>query len=122
MTTYRTTWTKGMNTRPLPNVNNSPNGTVAYGAPPVKVLEVFNVTVATATAKIGDQWVRISDAPQWVAVKHMGVVYGVLENDTPPTDPPPSVGFPQSYILTNDDPAHPEYGKRAEYQFVRVVD
>ena len=76
---------------------------------------------------VGDKWLKISynGYTGWMAFTHLGrpVCKNWVEiTDTPPTDPPPSVGFPQSYILTNDDPTHPEYGKRAEYQFVRVID
>jgi len=42
--------------------------------------------------------------------------------DTGTTNPPPvTVGFPQSYILTDNDPKSPNYGKRAEYTFSKVL-
>jgi hypothetical protein len=43
-----------------------------------------------------------------------------LVETTPPTETP-AVGFPQSFIQTNNDPNHPDYGKRAEYVFVKVL-
>lgn len=114
---YKTTWTKGMNTRPQPNVNNTSNGTIAFASPPVEVLEVLDVTTTSATAKAGDQWVRISSVPQWVAVKHMGTVYGVL---TTVTDPPVS-GFPESAEWKITDPKHRDFGKVARYVFEREL-
>ncbi len=46
-----------------------------------------------------------------------------LLEDTGTTNPPPvAVEFPQSYILTDNDPKSPNYGKRAEYVFSKVVE
>jgi len=39
---------------------------------------------------------------------------------TPP--PPPTVTFPQKCVWQNTDENHPDFGKKAEYQFVRVVE
>lgn len=113
MTTYKTTYAKGMNTRPAPNVNNSPNGTVAFGSV-VEVLETYKATADGVNVRAGDEWVKISPT-QWVAVKHMGVIYGVVEgNYTPPSEPVQN--FPESFILTAPN------GEKAEYIFVRVIE
>ena len=115
MTTYKTTDAKGMNTRPAPNVSNSPNGTVAFGSV-VEVLETYKATADGVNVRAGDEWVKISPT-QWVAVKHMGVIYGVVEgNYTPPSEPVQN--FPESFILT--DPKNPAF--KAEYVFVRVIE
>ncbi|HCR72172.1 MAG TPA: hypothetical protein DIW23_12060 [Anaerolineae bacterium] len=91
---YKTTWTKGMNTRPNHNVNNAPNGTVAYGET-VKGVELWTATADGSNVKKGDQWVRLeSNVTKWVAVIHMGTVYGIVkligENPEPEPDPEPT--------------------------------
>ena len=45
------------------------------------------------------------------------------DTGTTPPDPTPQPvpSFPQSFIQTNNDPKHPDYGKQAEYVFVRVL-
>ena len=119
MTTYRTTWSKGMNTRPDHNVNNSPNGVVAYGET-VNIAEVWTALADGVNVRKNDKWARLQDSLfiQWVAVIHLGVVYGVLEhtNPTPEPTPTPAPMFPQSFI--HIDPS----GKKAEYTFVRVIE
>lgn len=122
MTTYKTTYAKGMNTRPTPSVNNAPNGTVAYGQE-VVILETFSFVSDGLNFKKNDLWARLEGTPEkWVAVVHLGKVYGELFNEeAPPPDPQPVASFPQSFIQTNNDPKHPDYGKQAEYVFVRVL-
>lgn len=116
MTTYKTTYAKGMNTRPDHNVNNAPNGTVSFGAS-VDVLETWKATADGVNVRAGDEWAKVGPT-QWVAVKHMGVIYGVLEGIvvTPPPVPSEPI-LPLSFILTD-----PATGKRAEYTFVRLVE
>lgn len=126
MTTYiyRATYTKGMNTRPDHNVSNSPNGTVAYNVP-TDCVEVWVAPADGVGVKKGDQWAKLSGAiVKWVAVVHLGVVYGTVEavgEPDPDPDPQPVAGFPESVVITNNDPTHPDFGKQAEYTFVRVL-
>ena len=107
-----------MSIRPNPNANNSsigalPKGTEGRGD------EVY-------TYSNGDKWLKIlegGNAVGWVAVVHLGKVYGTLTEIAidPDPDPTPVAGFPDSFIQINNDPKHPDYGKRAEYVFVRVL-
>lgn len=98
---YTTTWKKGMNTRPKPNVNNDPNGAVGYGQL-VKGVEVWTSPADGVNVKKGDKWMRLDDPiEKWVAVIHMGVVYGVLSEGEEPT--PPSVTFPEYFDLTDPE-------------------
>ncbi len=74
--------------------------------------------------KAGDVWVKVSynGVTGWMAYIHKGQpICKNLVETTPPVDPAPVVGFPQSYILTDNDPKSPNYGKRAEYVFVKVL-
>lgn len=106
--TYTTTYVKGMNTRPDHNVNNAPNGAVAYGQV-VSGIAVWEAPADGVNVRKGDKWMQL-ESGSWVAVVHMGVTYGVVtEKDTDPI-------FPESFTLT--DPS----GKKAEYVFVRVVE
>lgn len=122
--TYTSTWTKGMNTRPAHNVNNTPNGAVPYNTP-VQGVELWIATslddeVKSGLANIGDKWMRLnSSTVQWVAVVHKGVVYGnvtVVDNTTPPDPTPTEPLFPESFTLV--DPS----GAKAEYTFVRIIE
>lgn len=77
--------------------------------------------------KAGDVWVKVSynGVTGWMAHVHKGqpICNNFKEvGTTPPVDPAPVVGFPQSFIQTNNDPNHPDYGKRAEYVFVKVIE
>ena len=70
----------------------------------------------------GDKWIKILEggsAVGWVAVVHLGKVYGVLTEigvEPPPPDPEPKPIFPEWFTLT--DPS----GVKAEYQFVRIIE
>ena len=115
---YKTTWTKGMNTRPQPNVNNNPNGTVAYNVT-VDGVEVWTAPADGVNVRKNDMWMRLDDPiVKWVAIIHMGVVYGILTETTVDPEPTPDTvpAFPQSFTLTNPD------GSKAEYVFVRVIE
>ncbi len=74
--------------------------------------------------KANDVWVKVTynGVTGWMAYIHKGqsICKNLVETTTP-TDPAPIVGFPQSFIQTNNDPNHPDYGKRAEYVFVKVL-
>ena len=101
--TYKTTWLKGMNTRPEHGVNNSPNGSVAYNEI-VRGLEVWEAPADGLNVRKGDKWMRLmmTVADAWVAVVHMGTVYGIVEEvGTPP--PPPVSQFPEYFILTDPE-------------------
>lgn len=79
----------------------------------------------------GDKWLHVTHRngvelaeKGWTAIVHKGVP--ICNNfkevtTTPPPDPQPVAGFPDSFIQTNNDPKHPDYGKQAEYVFVRVL-
>lgn len=101
---YKTTWAKGMNTRPQPNVSNSPNGAVPYNTE-VEGAELWTASADGANVRKGDKWMRlVSSIVQWVAVVHMGTVYGVVTETTPePTpEPEPVLGqFPDYFDLTD---------------------
>ncbi len=68
----------------------------------------------------GDKWIKILEggsAVGWVAVVHLGKVYGVLtEIGVEPPPPAPVEEFPQSFTLTNDST-----GNKAQYVFVKVI-
>jgi len=83
-----------------------------------------------AEVKRLDKWVHVTHRngvrlPEsgWTALVHKGVPvcnnFKVVETTPPPIDP--VVQFPQSYILTDNDPKSPKYGKRAEYIFVKEL-
>jgi hypothetical protein len=66
----------------------------------------------------GDKWIKIltgGSAVGWVAVVHLGKVYGQIAviGEEPP--PPPVPTFPESFTLTDKN------GNKAEYQFVRLL-
>lgn len=110
---YETTWLKGMNTRPDHNVNNSPNGVVPYGEV-VEVTEIWIAPFDGINVKKNDKWAKLkSNITQWVAVVHLGVVYGIVTNED--VSEPPTTTFPESFVLT--DPS----GAQAEYVFVRII-
>lgn len=117
MQTYRTTWSKGMNTRPSHSVGNLPNGTATFGVK-YEIAEVWKAPADGLNVKAGDVWVRlVGSVAKWVAVVHLGVTYGVIEDvpvDVP--DPTPAPVFMESFVLT--DPL----GRKAEYKFVRVIE
>lgn len=117
--TYKTTWTKGMNTRPKPNVNNAPNGSVAFGAE-VDGVELWTALSDGVNVKRGDTWMRLDDpVEKWVAVIHNGVVYGEVKvvGEEPEEPTPETPVFPESFVMTD-----PKTNKSAEYVFVRIVD
>lgn len=108
-----------MSIRKEPNVNNS-----AIGSLPKNVIGRGDEIYTTPT---GDKWIKIlegGNAVGWVAVIHLGKVYGTITevDNTPDPDPVPAAGFPDSFVLTNNDPNHPDYGKRAEFGFVKVLE
>lgn len=110
---YKTTNPNGMKLRPEHNVNNTSNGTIAYGTEK-EALEIWVASADGLNVKKGDKWARLSDVPQWVAVIHLGVVYGELKDvSAPPPAPVPT--FPDSFTLTAPD------GSKAEYKFVKVL-
>lgn len=75
---YRTLWLAGMNTRPSHSVLNSPNGTIRLGDI-VPGVEIWEAIEDGQNVKRGDRWMRL-DSPiiKWVAIIHMGVVYGEI--------------------------------------------
>lgn len=90
--------------------------------------------VPAGTEFIGSALVTGNDGVQYVDLISVGGInkdgyvstkanITLLENTgTPPVDPPVTVEFPQSCIWTDNDPKSPNYGKRAEYMFVRVLE
>ena len=99
---YETTWLKGMNTRPEHSVNNPPNGTIAYRET-VRGVELWEAPADGLNVRKGDLWMRLDTViVRWVAVVHMGIVYGVVEEvGTPP--PPPVSQFPEYFMLTDPE-------------------
>jgi len=92
--------------------------------------------VPAGTEFIGSGLITAPDGVKWVDLVSVGGINKdgyistkaniTLLEDTgttnpPPVEPPVTVGFPQSFIQTNNDPNHPDYGKRAEYIFVKVL-
>lgn len=104
-----------MSIRPAPNTNNTPVGSL-----PKNVTGYGNEVYLYPN---GDKWVKIEQggsAVGWVAVIHNGKPYGTLTEavaNPDPTPNPPETVFPQSFILTD-----PATGKKAEFEFVRVVE
>ena len=93
--------------------------------------EVWEAPADGSEVKKGDKWLHVTKrngnsipAMGWTAITHKGVAVckNLVEVGAPPVEPPVIVGFPQSFIQTNNDPNHPDYGKRAEYVFVRVLE
>lgn len=75
--------------------------------------------------KRGDGWVKVTvnGVTGWMAHIHKGVAICkdfVVINTTP--SEPVGNTFPVSFTLTNSDPQHPDYGKKAEYEFVKVLE
>jgi len=68
-------------------------------------------------SKIGDKWLHIvTPTDGWVAVIHAGVVQcKLVENTNQP------VTFPQKCVWQNVDETHPDFGKKAEYGFIREI-
>ena len=102
---YKTTNTAGMNTRPDHNVSNLPNGSVAYNVP-TECTEVWTAPADGTNVKAGDKWAKLnSGLIKWVAVIHLGKVYGTIQDVvvTPPEPPVVTPVFPEYFILT--DPA-----------------
>jgi hypothetical protein len=97
---------QNMNMRPAPNVNNSPIKSIPANTK-VPVLETFEYSN-------GDKWAQVvyQNVTGWVAVVHLGKVYGELVDVS---QPPPAPTFPQSFTLVNPD------GSKAEYVFVRII-
>jgi len=83
MLRYKTLWLEGMNTRPTHDVFNAPNGAIRLGDI-VEGLEVWTAPADGNLVKAGDKWMRInSPIERWVAIVHLGVVYGELIPDNP---------------------------------------
>ena len=132
MTTYEmTTIDNGTRIRDLPNTGGKELTRVNAN---VKVTgsELFTAPAQLVNADgvvyqyVGDKWLKITynGVTGWMAYIHKGTP--ICNNFkevvvTPPTDPQPVAGFPDSFIQTNNDPKHPDYGKQAEYVFVRVL-
>ncbi len=107
-----------MSIRPSPNANNS-----AIGSLPKNTEGRGDELYLYPN---GDKWLKILEggtAVGWVAVVHLGKTYGELTETTtdPDPDPQPVAGFPDSFLLTNTDPKHPDFGKQAEFAFVKVL-
>ena len=86
----RPLFSDGMNIRPQPNVNNTSIGKLLYGRVG-KGVELFTVSVDSANARVGDQWLKITEGGSvegWVAVKHMGKDYCKLDGSGTPTPEP----------------------------------
>lgn len=102
---YKYVSTQNMNLRPAPNVNNSPIGsipanTVGYGD-------------ELQTLTNGDKWLKVlqgGTVQGWVAVIHLGKVYGQLTEQLPDPDPNPTPTAPNSFTLIND-----ETGEQTKY-------
>lgn len=92
---------QSMNLRPNHGVDNSSIGTLG-----ANVIgsgdELFIATVDSAIQKIGDKWLKVETGGSivgWVAVIHLGKVYGTLtENVVVP--PPADVTYPAAISLT----------------------
>lgn len=115
---YKTINTAGMNTRPDHNVLNAANGSVAYNVP-TECTEIWTAPADGSYVKAGDKWAKLnSGIIKWVAIIHLGKVYGnVTEVTPPPVDPPaPAPVFPDSFVMTE-----PKSGAKAEYVFVRIL-
>lgn len=97
---YKTTWAKGMNTRPQPNVNNTPNGSVAFGEE-VEGVELWYAPANGVNVKKDDVWLRLKDpVEKWVAVIHNGTIYGeVRVVSEEPEEPAPT--FPDYFDLAD---------------------
>jgi GH25 family lysozyme M1 (1,4-beta-N-acetylmuramidase) len=84
-------FTEGMKIRPLPNVNNTSIGSLAYGKTG-KGDELWTAPADGTNVKKGDMWLKITEggtAQGWVAVVHMGKSYCALKEITPNPDPDP---------------------------------
>lgn len=113
---YKYISTQSMNIRPAANVNNS-----AIGSLPANTAGLGDEVVILAN---GDKWLKIltgGNAVGWVAAVHLGKVYGTITEIVTDPNPQPVASFPDSFILTNNDPTHPDFGKRAEFGFVKVL-
>jgi len=93
--------------------------------------EVWTCPIDGVEARKNDKWLYVTHRngvelgeKGWTAIIHKGVPIcdNVKEVTTTPPVNPPVVEFPQSYILTDNDPKSPNYGKRAEYVFFRVIE
>lgn len=94
--------------------------------------EIWEAPADGNEVKKGDKWIRVVSVDGvelqergWMAYIHKGVPvcnnFVKIETPTDPDPDPQPAGFPDSFIQTNNDPKHPDYGKRAEYVFVRVL-
>jgi len=99
---YKATYTSGMNTRPDHNVLNAANGTVAYNVP-TECTEIWTAPADGSYVKAGDKWARLnSGIIKWVAIVHLGKVYGTIEEvGTTPPPVPTDPEFPEWFDLTN---------------------
>jgi hypothetical protein len=95
---------KNMNMRPTPNVNNSPIKSVPANTS-VPVLETYEYSN-------GDKWAKVTyqNVTGWIAVIHLGVVYGTLTETQPPTEPPPA-RIPDYFDLIAPDGSKTRYVK-----------
>lgn len=93
--------------------------------------EIWEAPADGSEVKKGDKWVKVVSVDGvnvtergWMAYIHKGVAVcnNFVEIATNPNpDLQPVAGFPESFIQTNNDPTHPDFGKQAEYVFVRVL-
>ena len=127
MTTYKmTTISNGTRIRTEPNTAGSILASVNANVT-VQGDELFTATAPLSNSAgtyqyVGDKWLKVSynGVTGWMAYIHKA--YAICNNfevvsTTPPTDPPPVVQFPQSFILTD-----PATGKKAEFVFVREIE
>ena len=88
-------------------------------------IEKWTAPADGVEVKAGDVWVKVSynGVTGWMAYIHKGqpICRDLVEVGTPPVDPPITAEFPQSCIWTDNDPKSPNYGKRAEYVFSKVL-
>lgn len=93
--------------------------------------ELWTAPADGTEVKAGDTWLKvdtINGVPvtqvSWVAYVHKGTAICKDFKEIPDEgqEPTPIVSFPESCVWENTDPNHPDYGKRAEYIFVRVIE
>ncbi len=93
--------------------------------------EIWEAPADGSEVKKGDKWVKVVSVDGvnvtergWMAYIHKGVAVcnNFVEITTNPNpDPQPVAGFPESVVITNTDKDHPDFGKQAEYFFVRIL-
>lgn len=83
--------------------------------------ELWEAPADGSEVKKGDKWLKVSynGVTGWMAYIHKGQY--ICKDFSEVGESQPVATFPESYELLVVDPNHPDYGKRALYQFVRVL-